>query len=399
MPVDRIILHADMDAFFASVEQRDHPEWRGKPVVVGAPPDQRGVVAAASYEARRYGIHSAMPSREAGRRCPHAIFAPPNFRRYSQVSRQVFDIFERFSPLIEPVSIDEAFLDVTGAQRLFGDGAAIAARIKQAVRAETGLTVSVGVAPNKFLAKLASDMHKPNGVTIVPSEPDAIRAFLAPLPVGKIWGVGKVSEQILARAGFHCIADIQRADLAFLARLLGRDAAAHLFALAQGEDARQVEVTWDEKSISREHTFLEDVTDVALLERTLGDLAEDVGRRLRKAGKYAGVARLKLRWKNFQTITRQIPLVPPRCDDFRLRTVALELFAAEKLIAPVRLIGFGVSQLTLQSVGQLALFAEPAGRTRRAETLSRAVDDIRRKFGAEAILSSSAKHSAPAKPV
>ena len=393
--MDRIILHADMDAFFASVEQRERPELRGKPVVVGAPPDQRGVVAAASYEARRFGIHSAMPSREAGRRCPHASFEPPNFELYSRISRQVLGIFGRFTPLIEPVSVDEAFLDVTGAQRLFGDGAAIAARIQQAVRAETGLTVSVGVASNKFLAKLASDLHKPDGVTVVPSEPDAIRAFLAPLPVGKIWGVGKVSEQVLARAGYRCIADIQRADPAFLARLLGRDAAAHLFALAQGEDARQVEVTWDEKSISREHTFLEDVTDVALLERTLGDLAEDVGRRLRKAGKYAGLVRLKLRWKNFQTITRQMPLVPPRCDDFRLRAAAQELFAAEKLSAPVRLLGFGVSQLTLQSVGQLALFAELAGRTRRAEALSRAVDEIRRKFGADAILSSSAKQAPP----
>jgi nucleotidyltransferase/DNA polymerase involved in DNA repair len=391
----RIILHADMDAFFAAVEQRDRPELRGQPVVVGSPPDQRGVVAASSYEARRFGIHSAMPSREAGRRCPHAVFLPPDMKRYARVSRQVMAIFGRFTPLVEPVSIDEAFLDVTGAQRLFGDGAAIAARIRQAVKAETQLTVSVGVAANKFLAKLASDMHKPDGLTVVPADPAAIRAFLAPLPVGRMWGVGKVSERVLTRAGFHTIADIQRAPPSHLARLLGHDAAAHLYALAHGEDARTVEVTWDEKSISRENTFLDDVTDVALLERTLVDLVEDVGRRLRKAGKYAGLAKLKLRWKDFTTFTRQVPLVPPRCDDYSLRAAAQELFAAEKLLAPVRLIGFGVGQLTLQSAGQLNLF-ETAGQPVRVEAVSRTVDTIRKKYGAAAILSAEAKHTQPA---
>lgn len=395
--MDRVILHADMDAFFAACEVRERPELREKPVVVGAPPDKRGVVAAASYEARRFGIHSAMPSREAGRRCPHAVFLPPNMKLYSRVSKRILTIFERFTPLVEPVSVDEAFLDVTGAQRLFGDGPAIAARIKEAVKAETQLTVSVGVAPNKFLAKLASDMHKPDGLTVVPSEPAAIRAFLAPLPVGRVWGVGKVSEKILNRAGFHTIGDIQRASQSHLARLLGNDAAAHLLALAHGEDAREVEVSWDEKSISREHTFLEDVTDVALMERTLGDLVEDVGRRLRKAGKYAGLAKLKLRWQDFTTITRQLPLSPPRCDDFRLRTAAQELFAAQKLIAPVRLIGFGVGQLTLQSAGQLNLF-EPTGKPQRVEAASRAVDAIRKKFGTAAILSASAKHASARQP-
>jgi len=315
---------------------------------------------------------------------------PPNFRLYGQVSKQVLGIFERFTPLIEPVSVDEAFLDVTGAQRLFGNGPTIAAKIKLAVQAETNLTVSVGVATNKFLAKLASDLHKPDGLTVVPSDPAAIHEFLAPLPVGKIWGVGKVSEQVLARAGFHLVADIQRCAPAQLARLLGAAAAAHLYALAHGEDARHVEAAWDEKSISREHTFLEDVCDVALIERTLLDLAEDVGRRLRKAGKYAGLARLKLRWKNFQTITRQTPFVPPRCDDFRLRAMALTLLEGQQLSQPVRLIGFGVGQLTFQSAGQLNLF-ESASTPRRAEALSCTVDEIRRRFGRDAILSAAAK--------
>ncbi len=392
--MERIILHADMDAFFAAVEVRERPELRGQPVVVGSPPNQRGVVAASSYEARRYGIHSAMPSREAGRRCPHAVFLPPNMRLYSRVSQQVFRIFERFTPLVEPVSVDEAFLDVTGAQRLFGDGAAIAALIKAAVLAETQLTVSVGVAPNKFLAKLASDMHKPDGLTVVPTEPAAIRRFLAPLPVGKIWGVGQVSERVLTRAGFNTIGDLQRATPAHLARLLGHDAAAHLFALAHGEDARTVELAWDEKSISREHTFLDDVTDVALLERTLVDLVEDVGHRLRAAGKYAGLAKLKLRWKDFTTFTRQAPLVPPRCDDYSLRAAAQALFAAQRLSAPVRLIGFGTGHLSRQSAGQLNLF-EAAGQPERVEAVSRTVDTIRKKYGAAAILSAAAKQAPP----
>ena len=184
-------LHVDMDAFFASVEQHDHPELRGQPVVIGAQPDQRGVVAAASYEAREYGIHSAMPSREAGERCPHAVFLPPNGKRYGEVSRQIMGIFERFTPYVEQLSVDEAFLDVTGAQRLLGTGREIAAKIKDTVKGETGLTASVGVAVNKFLAKLASDMDKPDGLTVVPNSKQEIITFLAPLPVGRIWGEAK----------------------------------------------------------------------------------------------------------------------------------------------------------------------------------------------------------------
>jgi len=228
----------------------------------------------------------------------------------------------------------------------------------------------------------------------VPTAPAAICKFLAPLPVGKIWGVGKVSERVLTRAGFNTIGDLQRASPAHLARLLGNDAAAHLFALAHGDDERTVEVAWDEKSISREHTFLDDITDVALMESTLGDLVEDVGGRLRKAGKYAGLAKLKLRWKDFTTITRQMPLTPPRCDDYSLRAAAQELFAVEKLPAPVRLIGFGVGHLSLQADGQLNLF-EATGKPERVEAVSRTVDTIRKKYGSAAILSASAKQTPP----
>ena len=381
----RTILHVDMDAFFAAVEQHDHPELRGRPVVVGAPADQRGVVAAASYEARRYGIHSAMPSREAGRRCPHAVFLPPRMARYAQVSRRIFALCERFTPLVEPLSLDEAFLDVTGARRLYGTGPEIAAQLRAVIRRETGLTASVGVAPNKFLAKLASDLHKPDGLTVVPTAPAAVRDFLAPLPVDKLWGVGRVTREKLERAGLRTIGDVQQADGRRLAALLGRPVAAALQRLSRGEDDRALELDGEDLTISREHTFLEDCREAETLACVLSDLTDDVGRRLRAAGKYAGLIRLKLRWKNYQTITRQQPLDPPACDDVRLRAAAHRLLAAEQLGAPVRLIGCGVGKLTRRPAGQLALFDANAGAPQRVEALSHAVDRIRRQFGTAAI--------------
>ena len=220
--MDRVFLHVDMDAFFASVEQHDNPELRGKPVIVGAPADRRGVVAAASYEARTFGIHSAMPSGEAARLCPHAVFVRPNMKRYKQVSSQIFEIFERFTPLVEPLSVDEAFLDVTGSERLFGSGVEIGERIRQVILEELGLTASVGVAPNKFLAKLASDMDKPDGLTLVPFSREAIIAFLAPLSVDRIWGVGAVTQKRLDEKGIRTIADLQSADLVSLVSIVGR---------------------------------------------------------------------------------------------------------------------------------------------------------------------------------
>ena len=218
IPADapRVFIHVDMDAFFAAIEQRDHPEWRGKPVVVGAPPDQRGVVSTASYEAREYGIHSAMPSSEAGRRCPHAIFVPPDMVRYEQVSAQVFAIFNRHTPYVEGLSIDEAFLEVAGSRRFFGDGREIAERIRADVRRETGLTCSAGVAPNKFLAKLGSEYRKPDGLTVLPFDRAAIAAFLRPLPVTRVWGVGKVMRAAFDRAALHTIGDLQDAPEALL---------------------------------------------------------------------------------------------------------------------------------------------------------------------------------------
>lgn len=377
----RQFLHVDMDAFFAAVEQRDRPELRGRPVIVGARPDQRGVVSTCSYEARAFGVHSAMPSREAYQRCPQGVFLPPDMPHYAAVSRQVFAIFDRFSPRVEPLGIDEAFLDVTGVQRLFGNGRMIAENIRAAIRTETGLTASVGVAVNKFLAKLGSELRKPDGLTEVPTDPAAIIAWLAPLPVGRLWGVGNVLRRQLEQSGYRTIGDLQHAEEAMLAAIIGQAAAAHLACLARGEDPREIELDRTEKSISREHTFLHDVRDAALLRRTLHDLAEDVGGRLRAQGFFAGTARLKLRWDNFQTITRQRRLDPPCLDDISLREMADRLFNAETLARPVRLIGFGVTGLVARRAAQLDLFDLQPVRLERRERLSAAVDRIRAKLG------------------
>ncbi|MBU0679339.1 MAG: DNA polymerase IV [Verrucomicrobia bacterium] len=382
--MDRVFLHVDMDAFFASVEQRNNPELRGRPVVVGAAGDERGVVSAASYEARKFGIHSAMPSREAKRRCPHAVFVPVNGPLYSAVSKQILSIMERFTPLVEPLSIDEAFLDVTGSRRLYGDGPEIAKKIKSAIKEETGLTASVGVAPNKFLAKLASDMDKPDGLTVVPESPAAIREFLAPLPVRRIWGVGKVTGQILDRAGIHLVSDLQEISRERLGSIIGKHSAAHLTRLALGEDVREIELEYDEKSMSREYTFSEDCSDRARVEEILCDLVDDVAGRLRRAERYASVAHLKLRWKGFQTITRQKSFGSPCCDTFRFRVVALEMLRAQDLSKPVRLVGFGVSRLGDLPSSQLDLFGGP-GLDDRKEKLSRTIDDIRSKYGENSI--------------
>jgi DNA polymerase-4 len=392
--MDRSILHVDMDAFFASVEQHDHPEWRGKPLIVGARPDERGVVAACSYEARVFGIHSAMPSSEAGRLCPHAIFVPVHMKRYQDLSRQIFAILERFSPSIEPLSVDEAFLDVTDVRRLLGTPPEIARRIKLTVRDETGLTASVGVATNKFLAKLASDLNKPDGLTVVPDTREAIIAFLAPLPVRRLWGVGEVTATNLAERGIRTIGDVQRLTESGLASIVGRHSARHLSRLAIGEDSRVVEEERAEKSISREHTFPRDCADADVIARTLGDLVEDVGRRLRADGRYAGIAHLKLRWKGFKTITRQCPLPRPCCDDITLRRIAAQLLANEPLTQPVRLVGFGVTRLSQGENPQLSLFDEPQAPTKKFEQLSRTVDNIRRRHGPSSIHRGSAAEGA-----
>lgn len=391
----RDILHVDMDAFFAAVEQHDHPELRGQPVIIGAAADQRGVVSTCSYEARMFGVHSAMPSREAFRRCPQAVFLPPNMPRYAAVSRQVFTIFERFTPLVEPVGIDEAFLDVTGSKRLFGEPETIAAGVRAAIQTETGLTASVGVAGNKFLAKLASESNKPDGLTVVPRDRTSMLAFLAPLPVGRLWGVGKVLRTLLEGHNYRIIGDIQRASESSLISVVGHHTAHHLLRLAFGEDEREIETKQEEKSISREHTFPVDCRDPKRLRTVLRDLVDDVGRQIRTAHKFASIGRLKLRWSDFQTLTRQRAFSTPVCDDFTLRRMALELFEAEPLIHPVRLIGFGVSGLVVKRHTQLSLFDDPADRRDRDEKLCHTIDKLRDKLGHDHIVRADTVRNCP----
>jgi len=385
--VTRTILHVDMDAFFAAIEQRDHPEWRGLPVIVGAPPDARGVVSTCSYEARRFGVHSAMPSRTAGKLCPQGIFVPPDGRRYAAVSREVHEVFSHYTPLVEPVSVDEAFLDVTGSLHLYGDARTLAQRLKAEIRAVTQLTASVGVAHNKFLAKIASDLEKPDGLTLVPREPEAVAAFLAPLKVGRIWGIGKKSEEVLRQAGILTVGDLQRAPEAKLRRLLGEAGSSHAHALAFGLDTRTVELDSVEKSVSNEHTYDEDCRDWLQVEGTLLELVQQVGQRLRASHKVATTAHLKLRWEDFTTITRQRRLAPATHHDEALLTAASGLLAAARTPRPVRLIGFGVSGLLEETTPiQPELFGEAdAERNQRHEQLEHTLDEIRQRYGRKSI--------------
>jgi nucleotidyltransferase/DNA polymerase involved in DNA repair len=378
-----------MDAFFASVEQRDRAELKGKPVVVGSPPDQRGVVAAASYEARKFGIHSAMPSRTAFQKCPAAVFLPVNMPRYKEVSRRIMRIFETYTPLVQPLSIDEAFLDVTGAQRLFGDGKSIAEKIRRDIRTETGLTASVGIAPNMFLAKIASDMNKPDGLTPVPFEQEAIEQFLAPLPISRIWGVGKVTQKKMLSLGLTTIGKLQACDPAILERAVGARAAMVFSRLARGIDEREIKPDNQEKSISNETTFKEDVTEQDTIVVAYKQLIDKVGVRLRKAGLFATTVHLKIRWGDFSTITRQTRLSQPCDDDITLRETGMELMELHLSRRPVRLIGFGVSGLCATERDlrhQLDLFDTPdADRHQKRRQLSHTTDDIKRKYGSRSL--------------
>lgn len=383
----RTILHVDMDAFFASVESRDFPELKGKPLVIGGAADQRGVVSAASYEAREYGIHSAMPLREAYRRCPHAVFRPGRMQAYRQASRRIFIIFEHYTPLVQPLSVDEAFLDVTGALHLWrGDPVRMGEALRRDIRDTCMLTASVGIAPNKFLAKLASDMDKPDGLTLVPFDPEEIRAFLAPLPVGRIWGVGKKTEAGLHRRGFHTVGDLQRAGAGRLAALFGESSGRHLHALANGLDERPVRERDPEKSISAEHTYDVNQTDPKVLRQTLLELTEKVGRRLRAAGFWASCVQIKIRSHRFQTFTRQRQLQIATRRDADILGTALDLYETFNPPWPVRLLGVGVTHLSESPTlpnQQLDLFAEPE--KPKSDKLDAAIDRIREKYGRAAL--------------
>ena len=341
-PVHKII-HVDMDAFYASVEQRDRPELRGRPVVVGGSPDSRGVVAAASYESRRFGIHSAMPMSQAVRRCADLVIVRPRFEVYRSVSRQVRAIFDAYSDLVEPLSLDEAFLDVTDDHAGLGSALATARTIRQRVREELHLTCSAGVSSVKFVAKIASDYHKPDGLTVVP--PERILAFVHPLPVRKLWGVGPATEARLHELGIRTVGDLAGLDPADVHRLLGSHGDS-LWRMAHGDDPRPVRPHRPRRSRSSEETFAEDVLEVAVLERVLADQAEGVCRGLEGAGLVGRTVTLKLRYDDFTTITRSATLEDATRDPHRVIEVARALLArTEAGERPVRLVGVGLANL------------------------------------------------------
>ncbi len=369
-----------MDAFYAAIEQRDRPELRGKPVIVGGS-GPRQVVSTASYEARKFGVHSAMPGVRAKQLCPQGIFVMPRMEVYAAVSAQVRAVFDRFTDQVEPLSLDEAFLDVTGSRALFGDGATIAARIQREVKAATDLTVSVGVATSKYVAKVASDLRKPAGLVVVP--PGQEREFLAPLPVSRLWGVGPTTQRHLEQAGLRRIADVQQHSEAQLVAAFGNSLGPHLFVLANGTDPREVESDRAARSIGHELTFAQDLRDRDEVLGVLLQLAQQVGRRMRQASVRGTVVRLKLRYPDFTTFVRQRK-VAPTADDLELHRTASELLdAAWDRRTGVRLLGVTAAGLVDESTPvQGGLFA-PA--VQKRDLLLKAMDRIRDRHGEGAV--------------
>lgn len=392
----RCLLHADMDAFYASVEQRDDTALRGRPIAVGGA-GPRGVVAAASYEAREYGVYSAMPSVEAKRLCPDLVFVSGNMKRYATESRQIFEIFHRYSPSVEGLSLDEAFLDLTGTERLLGKPSDVGERLRREVREETGLPISVGIGPIKMVAKIASGAAKPDGLLEVPR--DAVQRFLEPLSARKIWGVGPVAGERLEGFGYRTIGDLARADPAQLRTHLG-DWGESIGRLARGEDLREVEPHRDAVSLSEENTFDRDVTDRGLLEATILTHAESVARRLRRQQLFARTVVLKWRLarrtkegpRGYPARTRQLTLAEPTDDGEVIAQVA-KSFLTDALAEPVRLLGVGVSGLIDEAGGaaQLSLFdaesEDPRSMqaTPRKRNLNRALDALADRFGDDTV--------------
>ena len=381
MGPSRTILHVDMDAFFAAIEQRDRPELRGKPVLVGGT-GRRGVVSTASYEARPFGCRSAMPMAVARRLCPQAIVVAPDGRRYHAVSEQLFAILADVTPRVEPLSVDEAFLDMTGCERLWGSAVKVAHDLKARIRRELGLTASVGVAPNMFLAKLASDLEKPDGLTVITD--DTIDEILLPLPVERLWGVGpKTAERLHAR-GVRTIGELRAVSTAELERTLG-SSAEHLARLARGLDVRTVVPDSRAKSLSQEQTFGVDIEDAGHVRDVLRAQGEQVGRRLRQSGMKARTVQLKIRYGDFETITRSLTFDRPTDATAQLLEASFTLFDrwARSRFRPVRLIGMGVSGLAGGAEEQLDLFTDPG--TKRNARLDQALDAIQDRFGGAAI--------------
>lgn len=381
-PRPKQIIHLDMDAFYPAVEVLDNPALKGKPVIVGGT-KERGVVSSASYEARKFGIHSAQPMATAMRLCPEGIFLPVRMSRYKEVSRRVFDIFYRFTPLVEPISIDEAFLDVTGSTRLFGEPVEIAKKIKQMVLEETGLTVSAGVAPSKFVAKIASDIDKPHGLTVVP--PDRIRDFLDPLAIKKMWGVGKVTQEALARLNIRTFGDLSQVPVKVLEQEFGKQGL-KMHLLSMGIDEREVAPEHDAKSIGHEETFLQDTIDADVAKKELLSLANRVAHRMRREAVNGRTITLKVKYTDFVQITRSATL-PQSTDDGQeiYSTACCLLKKTDVGERPVRLLGISLSQLS--SLGlkeQLSLFQQDK-KLQKRKRLNAALDSLYEKHGDNSI--------------
>lgn len=370
-------MHLDMDAFFAAVEQADNPEYRGKPVIVGGA--ERGVVSTASYEARRYGIHSAMPMFRARSLCPQGIFLPVRMSRYKEASRRVMEILSGVSPLVEQLSIDEACADISGTENVHGEPGALARSVKSAVREATGLTCSIGIAPNKFLAKIASDLQKPDGLTII--EEKDVRSFLEALPVEKIHGVGGKTARQLRSLGIVFASDILKLPLRFWCKKFGKWGA-RLHEKARGIDNAPVEPYCERKSMSAEETLARDTESIPELEKLLLSQAEEVGRDLRKAGHRARTVTLKIKYSDFRTITRSRSLADPFNSTQVLFDTARQLLGDLKLAGKVRLIGVGVSNF---SSGFRQMQILPGRDVQKQEHLDEAIDRIRTRFGENAV--------------
>jgi DNA polymerase-4 len=368
------ILHVDMDAFYASVAERDDPSLRGKAVVVGA--GARGVVLSANYAARKYGIRAAMPVGRAKRMAPHAVFVTPDHQRYSEVSAKVMEIFDSFTPLVEPISLDEAFLDVTGARKLLGTGREIAVEIRRQVEASEGITCSVGIAPSKFIAKLASGHCKPNGILEIPA--DRILNFLHPLPVNAIWGVGPKTAETLERLGLRTVADIANLPRATLIRALGQASGASLYELAWGRDYRDVTPNEPDKSISAAETFAQDIDDPEEILQEFLRLTEKAAARLRENGFYAKTISIKVRFADFSTISRSKTLPLPIDSTHDIYEIAKTLYLGLNLDrARLRLVGISLDNLSEAAPEQLLLGAREKG-WREADT---AIDRAKLRFG------------------
>jgi len=379
----RSIIHLDMDAFYASVEELDNPELKGKPVIVGGS-SMRGVVSAASYEARKYKIHSAMPIAQAKRLCPHGVFLPVRMKRYKEISNKVFSIFQKYTPLVEPLSLDEAFLDVTSSRKLFGTAEDIARQIRKQIFKEIGLTISAGVASSKLVAKIASDFNKPDGLTIVPAGSEA--EFLAPLPIKRLWGVGKKTQETLGLLGVHTIGDIAGLSLDLLEQKFGKHGK-HLHLSALGLDVRNVETEHETKSVGHEFTFDADLTEIEAIRRELLELSGMVAKRLRHYQLKGKNITLKVKYHDFRQVTRSSTINEHTADSKRIYQKVLQLLKrTDAGKQPARLLGISVSGLKIDGGSNQQLLFPEMQTSKKREEINKALDAIQEKYGSTAIL-------------